>query len=581
MLDDAVPRMMQYLTRLPARLLAGVAINPASQRIGGVLKFDGAIWQVETTQCVLIDIEDGLRISVPADEGEYIADCAVDDRDRLVVLTSTHEWTRDAQPKVLTFEPSLRPGGSTDWREIHLGDGRLPVSVASTEGRHFVGFASCEVSRGVHVGGGIAAVNDNGQIEWLYRAATLRHFVPIAIAFVGRSLFVLDQAQHTLFQLGEDGELTPCFGTPGRPAREDRGLSTPSDVIFDSDGFWIADSRNHRLVRLDATGRFQFEVLAPHIYDPRRIVVDDVALYIADVASSHLIVHERAAIGASSPTRDVDGLDRRLSYPRGVSLRDGVVLVTDTCNDRVLSLPIDGSRDLDPLVINGPTRDPSWPRAAVMSSNGIMGLCEGLNRRVRFRDAHRDWFVEGVVYQGAIHKLVDPHEVIFVGDDEVILTDASGLIARASLTGEARWIAESEDPHSASIVWANRLFITDPLANSLIELSLDSGRLVGMHRELQGAGGVEWQLNRPRASSPIGEMLAVAEGDGTVTFLSSDLVAQARWSGTYSIDDWVYQLRAPRSLCALGHDLTLTDYRNHLCASVSLEAISELLGLAP
>lgn len=574
MTGDAVPgsgsSTVREVRELPARILAGVPKNPAAPRYGGVVCFDGSVWAVETTRATLTSTGVAASINVPAHASEYIVDCHEDTQGRLVVVCGVHEWTRGLRPKVRRGARSRDDSPTVlQWQTIDLPPEVTPVSALDLEDRLVIGFASVEASPGQHVGGGVGAVSDRGDITWLYHAEdSSRQFVPIGLALLAGTIVFVDQPQHTLCRVESASSVSVLFGRPGRPGKGGDGLCSPSDVIADDKGVWIADSRNHRVVRLDRSGTFQREVGSPTVFDPRRLLAWDHGLFIADVSRDELVLYD------GEKRSDVaGGADRaKLSYPRGVTVARNNVIVSDTCNDRVLSVTFDGAVISPPQVLSGPTVEPSWPRSAAVSPTGALAVCEGLRRRLVIHEGDLEWVVDSLTSPDGHDRLADPHDVLWLVDDEFVITDGSGIVARARLDGSAAWVTKLWDPHTAAQAWNGRLFVTDPEAGSVFELDPRSGDVLDRLDRFSTDDGSVWKLHRPRACCFVDDLLAVADDSGTVVAMGRDLVVRWRWDGSYRVGADRFQLRAPRALAQLHGELAATDYRNHLCVAVPFDA---------
>lgn len=186
------------------------------------------------------------------------------------------------------------------------------------------------------------------------------------------NLFISDVGSHRVLKLDRDGRLTvvagtgePGFGGDSAPATS-ATLSSPADLAFDADGnLLIADTFNHRIRRIDASGVISTIVgngksaysvadstaLAVSLNNPQGIALDrDGNLFIAD--TYHHVVRrvdrggnvttfagtEAGLAGDGGPANKA-----QLNLPQAVAVApDGSVYVSDAANSRLRRVGPDG-----------------------------------------------------------------------------------------------------------------------------------------------------------------------------------------------------------------------------------------------
>ena len=186
------------------------------------------------------------------------------------------------------------------------------------------------------------------------------------------NLFISDIGTHHILKMDRDGKFSviagtgePGFGGDGGPAAKAQ-LSAPSDLLFDGDGnLLVADTFNHRVRRIDASGVIttlvgdgkseystrEAAALGVSLNNPQGIALDrEGNLYIADTYN-HVVrkVDRQGAVTTFAGTEAGLAGDKgpankaQLNLPQAVAVgRDGSVYISDGANSRIRRVTPDG-----------------------------------------------------------------------------------------------------------------------------------------------------------------------------------------------------------------------------------------------
>lgn len=170
---------------------------------------------------------------------------------------------------------------------------------------------------------------------------------PRALA-IGRDggVYVADTGNHRIVRLGPDGAWRGAFGAfSGNEGPAEPGtFNEPWGVAVAPDGtVYVADTWNHRVQRFSADGRYLGgfgyfgQAEAPEAFwGPRGLAVDSAGrLFVADTGNKRVVVFDRsgAFVGSFGGAGYEPG---RLDEPVGVAVApDGAIYVADTWNLRV------------------------------------------------------------------------------------------------------------------------------------------------------------------------------------------------------------------------------------------------------
>lgn len=162
------------------------------------------------------------------------------------------------------------------------------------------------------------------------------------------SLYVADSRNHRIVHLNADGSLIKTIGSYGNtmenPNQPGGMMNEPWGVAVDTDGtLYVADTWNHRIQVFDKDGNFlrmwsTFDVagMPDGFWGPRGITLDaEGRVYVTDTGKQRVVVFEKT--GAYRTQFGSQGLELgKMDEPVGIAVgKDGKVYIADTWNQRV------------------------------------------------------------------------------------------------------------------------------------------------------------------------------------------------------------------------------------------------------
>ncbi len=342
------------------------------------------------------------------------------------------------------------------------------------------------------------------------------------------NVFIADSANHRLRRVDATGLITTVAGTgeagydsDNEPATSAR-INYPEGVAVDPAGnLYIADAGNNRIRRVDATGRittiagtgeFGYDgddkpATAARLYSPSGVTVDAAGnAYIADIGNHRIRrVDATGRIETAAGTGDAsyDGDDKpatlaRLNNPAGVAVDAlGNIYIADANNDRVRRVDATGLittvAGTGKLGYDGDDKPAAsarvfYPEGVAVDAAGNLYIADRGNERIRRVDATgRITTIAGTGVRGydgddkpaTSAQLNDPLGVavdasgnVYVADtfnNRIRRVDATGLITTIAGTGEAGYYGDEgpaisarvDRPYGIALDGSGNVFVAD------------------------------------------------------------------------------------------------------------------------
>ena len=246
------------------------------------------------------------------------------------------------------------------------------------------------------------------------------------------TLLIADPFRHAAVELDRQGRVVWQFGESGNPAGDLSRLANPGSARCLADGrHLIADTRNHRILTVDADGSaMPIETGDEILSDPTYADETEYEHYlICDTGNRRVIELDRQGhivwqYGQTIASR------RHLSYPRSVELTGpNRYLVADTAHDRIVEIVDNEVRErachAEPALF--------WPRCVRALPGGSLLIADSRNGRIL------EVCPDGSVLNQLTHvrfeqelKLKDPHDVHLLANGHLLITDSPrGLVVEA------------------------------------------------------------------------------------------------------------------------------------------------------
>jgi DNA-binding beta-propeller fold protein YncE len=415
----------------------------------------------------------------------------------------------------------------------------------------------------------IVELDGDGTLRWRYAGPHGACGLPASLQLLPNdSILVADEFHHVVQELRRDSSSTIRSGIWHQPSAAEGHLYGPRCARQLADGsLLIADTQNHRVLRIDAGGR------SARLKHGEGLLVAPSSVYplpagdclVCDAGNGCVVELKetgRPAVRAGAPH-----IRRRLlSLPRSVEfLGEGRYLIADTANNRVVSAEAGKLRDLaqqgsEPLF---------WPRAARQAGTGTL-IADGRRSRVLelAADGRAVRELSAIRHGGETIALRDPHDARAQANGTVLIADAAGnFVAEADWSGETlRMVGRGrhvalKDPHSVQALADGRWLIADTGQHRVLFVDPDSGTCESL-QELRQEGGAPLQFNYPRHAEigRDGTLVVVDSGNHRVLVRNGARVrVLERVEGSP-----IPELRFPRWAQWVGGDeLVVSDHSNH------------------
>ena len=426
---------------------------------------------------------------------------AVDSAGNLYIAdTGNHRIRKvDATGTITTIAGTGERGFSGDGGPATAAQLAPPLGVAvDSAGNLYIADTSNLRIRKVDATGTITTIAGTGERDFSGDegpATTARLTFPRGVAVDGAGgLYIADTYNHRIRKVDATGTITTIAGTGERDFGGDGGpavraaLYFPSGVAVDGAGnLYIADTYNHRIRKVDATGTIttiagtgergfggdEGPATTARLTFPRGVAVDSAGgLYIADTSN-----HRIRKVDATGTITTVAGTGERgfggdegpattarLTFPRGVAVDGaGGLYIADTYNHRIRK--VDATGTITTVAGTGERRfggdgGPAvraalyFPSGVAVDSAGGLYIADTSNHRIRKVDA-----------TGTITTIAGTGEFGFSGDE--------GLAITARLTF----------PRSVAVDGAGSLYIADTYNHRIRKLTPMTGPVAPVSTE--------------------------------------------------------------------------------------------------
>lgn len=301
------------------------------------------------------------------------------------------------------------------------------------------------------------------------------------------------------------------FGGDGGPATSAL-LTSPSDVVpLDSGGYLIADTSNHRIRRIDATGVMTTVAGAgPAVGAPGAFAGDGLA--------------------ATDPAV-------RLNQPRGVSpLNGGGFLIADTGNNRIRRVDVDGTirtvAGAGPAGFGGDGGPAgkallNGPEGVTALADGSLAIADSTNERLRL-----------VGTDGTISTLAGTGTIGFSGDGgdpalaqlshpRAVAQDGTRLLLADSFNHRIRSVVQGPPPVDNSLDTTPPLGVSPPVLGKSVVAKPRAGKVL-----VRLAGTRRFVPLESISNLPMGSELDAADGSVAVFFATTPTGKRAKGIAT-------------------------------------------------
>lgn len=383
------------------------------------------------------------------------------------------------------------------------------------------------------------------------------------------TILIADPIRHVAMEIERSGSVVWQFGETKHPSGRIDQLSSPGSIRQMEDGQRVvADTRNHRILLIDAGGK-SCEVL-PHdgtFRDPGYASVPGKGNYlICDTGNARIIeLDEQGYIVWHYGTQVVSR--RLLSYPRSIEVTaSGGYLVADTAHDRIIEVE-EGQIKERPFY-----DEPGlfWPRCVRMLPSGSLLIADARNYRIV--EVSSDGHVRrelSQIDQNGLQALKDPHDVRMLPNEQLLVTDShQDLVMVVDWSGHVYLViggngnVKLKDPHSAqqledgSFVIADtghhRIVVVDPHGNEVREYN-------AIHTDISSL-----RLHHPRyvEVTPDGTMVIADTGHNRI--LAATMDGSLVWEFSRVPDSFQPLLNQPRWVKLLNrNEAVICDHFHH------------------
>jgi hypothetical protein len=422
----------------------------------------------------------------------------------------------------------------------------------------------------------IVEIDPHGRLFWFLPAQA----APIGIAgsvqlLPSGTLLLADPFRHVAIEVDRDGQVQWQFGEMDKPSGHARGLSSPSSIKCLADGQRIiADTRNHRILSVDARGcAREIRPRDSSLCDPTYAdVLPNGHFLICDTGNARILELDRNGdtvwhFGDAFATR------RHLSYPRSVAPSSpGRYVVADTGHDRIVDI-------CDGEVVEKQFRGDDalfWPRCARTLPGGSLLVADARNGRiVEFASDGSVLRQLSGIQGNTPSTLRDPHDVRLLPNDHLLITDSpQNLVLEVDWSGAVhRVIGENgdvvlKDPHSAQ-EWEDGTWVISDTGHHRILIVGQDGKCRREVYSLHSDAAV-FKLHLPRYSEVAPDGTLVIADTGHNRILGATLAGRFLWEFSHVPDSPLPGLNQPRWATLVSpSELLICDHFHHRIVHVT------------
>lgn len=416
----------------------------------------------------------------------------------------------------------------------------------------------------------IVEVDRQGRLLWCLPAAVRHIGIAASVQLTAAdTLLIADPVRHVVLEIDRAGAVLWQFGTTKHPARSIDHLSSPGSIRRSGSGqHVVADTRNHRIMLIDADGT-GCEIL-PHdgtLRDPLFAdILDDGGCLICDTGNARVIVLDRDGYIVWSYGSEV--VSRRLlSYPRSIEVTaSGGYLVADTAHDRIIEI-VDGRITERPFY-----GDPGlfWPRCVRLLPAGSLLIADARNSRIIEVAANGHVLRQlAQIDLPGMPGLQDPHDVRLLPDDRLLITDSGqDLVVVVDWSGRVHRIIGGldsdtlKDPHSAQQLEDGSIIIADTGHHRIVVVD-EEGREVREIRAIHTAAS-SLRLHHPRYVEVTPDATMAIADTGHNRILAATVTGRFIWELSRVPDSTMPLLNQPRWLKLISRsEVVVCDHFHH------------------
>jgi len=384
-------------------------------------------------------------------------------------------------------------------------------------------------------------------------------------------MYVSDSANDCIYYTSDGGETWDSFGTYGRG---EGAFRDPAGLAVDEDGLYVADTRNHRVQKLDAAGNYleswgvgEGSLDQEDFLHPSAVAVDAAGnLLVADTGNDRVV-----RIGADG-TREIWGSRSQESggfnRPMDVAVDDdGSIYVSESAANRIQKFNADGTWEkswaLGRLKSGTGTGEFCRP-AGLCWSDGVLYVADSGNNRIQCYDG-TSWSTlgeKGSTYPG---EFQNPTDVAVGPDGALYVADTDNH--RIQKYQDSKWsivVSGLSFPHGISVGDDGSIYVADSGSDRVLVYD-ESGTLTASYGSY-GTGADQFNYPAALDLDEQGRLLVLDTGNDRIQRLEN-----GEWTvfGGTGIQEGEFDLPGGLTVTSSG-DILIADTDNHRIIKASL-----------